>query len=214
MPGANACGKSKWTCALRKRRRDCTLVVRSLSRCLAGGGIVAGTVAGTIAAPAGAQTLAYPAARRAPVVDDYHGTKVADPYRWLEDPDAPETRAWIEAENRLTDAYLRHPRARATPGAAHPAVELSQVRAAVPQGRPLLLPEERRSPEPGCALHPARARRRASGAARSQRARRGRHGRTHDARGLGGRSAARLRDIGERLGLGGAPRARRRDGAR
>src|SRR5579884_1770894 len=88
MPGANACGKSKWPCDLRQRRRDCTLVVRSLSRCLAGGGIVAGTVAGTIAAPAGAQTLAYPAARRAPVVDDYHGTKVADPYRWLDDPNA------------------------------------------------------------------------------------------------------------------------------
>jgi prolyl oligopeptidase len=39
-------------------------------------------------------------------VDDYHGTKVADPYRWLEDPDSPESRAWIEAENRLTAAYL------------------------------------------------------------------------------------------------------------
>jgi prolyl oligopeptidase len=63
-------------------------------------------VAGGVPAPAGAQTLAYPVARRAEVVDDYHGTKVADPYRWLEDPDAPETRAWIEAENRLTEAYL------------------------------------------------------------------------------------------------------------
>jgi prolyl oligopeptidase len=68
---------------------------------------VAGTVAGTVpGAPAGAQTLAYPVARRAEVVDDYHGTEVADPYRWLEDAEAPETRAWIEAENRLTEAYL------------------------------------------------------------------------------------------------------------
>jgi prolyl oligopeptidase len=53
-----------------------------------------------------AQTLQYPTARTSNVVDDYHGTKVADPYRWLEDPDSPETRAWIEAENRLTAAYL------------------------------------------------------------------------------------------------------------
>src|SRR5256885_10281799 len=52
------------------------------------------------------QTVEYPAARRSDVVDDYHGTQVPDPYRWLEDPDAPETRAWIEAENRLTESWL------------------------------------------------------------------------------------------------------------
>jgi prolyl oligopeptidase len=48
----------------------------------------------------------YPAARRADQVDDYHGSAVSDPYRWLEDVDAPETRAWIEAENALTFDYL------------------------------------------------------------------------------------------------------------
>lgn len=48
----------------------------------------------------------YPPARRADVVDDYHGTRVADPYRWLEEVDAPETRGWIEAENRVTTAFL------------------------------------------------------------------------------------------------------------
>ena len=60
----------------------------------------------TSARPAQAQTLQYPSARKGDVVDDYHGTKVADPYRWLEDPDSPESRSWIEAENRLTNAYL------------------------------------------------------------------------------------------------------------
>ena len=50
--------------------------------------------------------LSYPAARRSEQVDDYHGTKVADPYRWLEDLDSAETRAWVAAENKLTFDYL------------------------------------------------------------------------------------------------------------
>src|SRR5215210_9092406 len=50
--------------------------------------------------------LSYPAARRGEQVDDYHGVKVADPYRWLEDLDSAETRAWVEAENKLTFDYL------------------------------------------------------------------------------------------------------------
>jgi prolyl oligopeptidase len=40
------------------------------------------------------------------VVEHYHGVAVPDPYRWLEDPHAPATRRWIEAQNRLTAAYL------------------------------------------------------------------------------------------------------------
>lgn len=48
----------------------------------------------------------YPAAARGDHVDDYFGTKVADPYRWMEDIDAPATKAWIAAERRLTDAQL------------------------------------------------------------------------------------------------------------
>lgn len=48
----------------------------------------------------------YPPARRSDHVDDYHGVLVPDPYRWLEETDAPETRAWIEAESALTEAFL------------------------------------------------------------------------------------------------------------
>jgi len=50
--------------------------------------------------------LAYPPARKTDQIDDYHGVKVADPYRWLEQADAPETRQWVEAENKLTFGYL------------------------------------------------------------------------------------------------------------
>jgi prolyl oligopeptidase len=53
-----------------------------------------------------AQTLKYPVAKKTDVVDDYHGTKVADPYRWLEDTDSPETAKWIADENRVTQDYL------------------------------------------------------------------------------------------------------------
>jgi prolyl oligopeptidase len=50
--------------------------------------------------------LPYPKPRRGEQVDDYHGVKVADPYRWLEDTDSAETHAWVEAENKVTFGYL------------------------------------------------------------------------------------------------------------
>lgn len=50
--------------------------------------------------------LVYPSAPRGNVVDDYHGTPVADPYRGLEELDAPATRTWVEAEAKLTQGYL------------------------------------------------------------------------------------------------------------
>jgi len=59
---------------------------------------------------AGAQTAApafkYPVAARGSQVDDYNGVKIADPYRWLEDTDSPETKAWVESENAVTFGYL------------------------------------------------------------------------------------------------------------
>ncbi|MCC6406813.1 MAG: S9 family peptidase, partial [Planctomycetes bacterium] len=60
-----------------------------------------------------AKPLAYPPAARGDVVDEYHGEKVADPYRWLEELDSPQTRAWIEAENAVTFGYLGEIDARA-----------------------------------------------------------------------------------------------------
>lgn len=50
--------------------------------------------------------LTYPAAARGTQVDVYHGVSIADPYRWLEDVDAPATTGWVAAENRLTDSFL------------------------------------------------------------------------------------------------------------
>ena len=51
----------------------------------------------------------YPKAERdETIVDDYFGTKVADPYRWLENDTSAETNAWVEAERALTNEYLSH----------------------------------------------------------------------------------------------------------
>src|SRR5258706_1683404 len=59
-----------------------------------------------LAAPAMDPALRYPATTKGAVVDDYNGSKVADPYRWLEDLEASATREWIEAENTVTFRYL------------------------------------------------------------------------------------------------------------
>lgn len=50
--------------------------------------------------------LQYPQTKKNVVVDDYHGTKVEDPYRWLEDDNAEATRSWVKEENKVTFGYL------------------------------------------------------------------------------------------------------------
>lgn len=56
--------------------------------------------------PANGTPLTYPVAKKVDQTDDYHGTKIADPYRWLEDANSAETKAWVDAENQVTQAYL------------------------------------------------------------------------------------------------------------
>jgi prolyl oligopeptidase len=73
------------------------------------------------AAPAAVE-LRYPSAARGEQTDGYHGTMVADPYRWMEDVDAPATRAWVEAEAKLTSDYLA-----AIPGRDRIAARLKEI---------------------------------------------------------------------------------------
>jgi prolyl oligopeptidase len=54
-----------------------------------------------------AQRLHYPNAVKDGTVDNYFGESVADPYRWLENDTSQQTAAWVEAENRVTNAYLQ-----------------------------------------------------------------------------------------------------------
>ena len=65
-------------------------------------GLLASDVAGFAAMP----PLAYPTTRTTNQVDDYHGASVPDPYRWLEDDNAAETKDWVSAQNKVTYGYL------------------------------------------------------------------------------------------------------------
>jgi len=52
------------------------------------------------------QQINYPETKKMDHIDDYHGIKVSDPYRWLEDNNSQETAEWVEAQNKVTDKYL------------------------------------------------------------------------------------------------------------
>ena len=51
-------------------------------------------------------SVSYPPTAKGTVVDDYFGTKVADPYRWMEDLESKDVAAWVAAQNRVTFAFL------------------------------------------------------------------------------------------------------------
>lgn len=59
--------------------------------------------------PEPSKRIAYPAAAKGDVAEDYHGTRVADPYRWMDKADDPSTLAYVEAQNALTRSFLDRP---------------------------------------------------------------------------------------------------------
>jgi prolyl oligopeptidase len=93
---------------------------------------VAGSPAAT--APARTEGYEYPRAPKGDLVEDYHGTKVSDPYRSLENPDDAATIAWVDAENALTKSVLGRPehakiKARLTELYDYPRVGIPQKKA-------------------------------------------------------------------------------------
>ena len=73
-----------------------------------------------------------PATRKDSAVDVLHGVSISDAYRWLEDQDSAETRAWLDAENRCTAAALR-----SVPGRAQITKRLSELQKTDAYGTPL-----------------------------------------------------------------------------
>ena len=91
----------------------CVALVLSLA---AAAPFLSRTAAQSVAAPGGSagagpsttdgSKLVYPPTKKVEHFDDYFGTKVPDPYRWLEDETSADTKAWVDDQNRVTFAYL------------------------------------------------------------------------------------------------------------
>ena len=156
------------------------------------------------------ERMTYPTTRTGDQVDTYHGVSVADPYRWLEDDTSAETAAWVEAQNKVTFAHLE-----SIPFRAALTARLEQLYNYPKFGEPFrrgttyFFFEERRPAEPVGGLPADRARRRARGAARSQRALARWHHQAEHLRGVEGRPPRRLRPERGRVRLADLQGARR-----
>ena len=156
--------------------------------------------------------LKYPEPPRSETVDDYHGRKIADPYRPLEDPDSPATRAWVEAENRVTFAFLESiPQRAAIRKRLTEPLGLREVQPAAAGGRPVLLHLQHGPAEPERPLHGRVDRRTGPGPARSQHALGRRHRRARGRLAEQGRPSPRLWHRRGRLRLERVEGPRRRD---
>ena len=159
--------------------------------------------------------LHYPIARKSDQSDTYFGTTVADPYRWLENTDSPETKQWIDAENALTFQYLG-----AIPERASIKEQLTriwnypEVQRADEAREGLLLHGEQRAAESGRALRAARAQGCAEDGARSEHALERRHGCARSLGCDGERQISRVRRGCGGIGLGRDSCARCREGHR
>jgi prolyl oligopeptidase len=85
--------------------RNATLVAALVAAFFSFGATAAAAAVDAPCAVGGAP-LSYPVAKKVDQTDDYHGTRVADPYRWLEDANSAETKAWVDAENKVTQSWL------------------------------------------------------------------------------------------------------------
>ena len=94
--------------------------------------------------------VAYPTTKTIAHIDDYFGRKVADPYRWMEDLNAPDVAQWVKAENAVTERYLatlpmrERFKSRITELWNYPKVEL-----AVPRSGQAVLHQEQRAAAAG-----------------------------------------------------------------
>lgn len=82
------------------------------------------------------EPVAYPVTRQGSHVDEYHGVKVADPYRWLEEATDPEVRAWVDAQNEVTRGFVDTiPERRAIHARLRQAVDYERMLGAIRRGR-------------------------------------------------------------------------------
>ena len=71
-----------------------------------GAPLVIALICATTVAVTYTQSLTYSKSKKVDVVDDYFGTRIADPYRWMEDLNSPDVKAWVDAQNAVTFKYL------------------------------------------------------------------------------------------------------------